>query len=94
MDNYDLENDYLIVGNLEWGYSFTQHLASNEKTENKYGQNRFDATWLEYDNLIDSCKYIIYFNRTANYKLHKDKVFENAKVIYSNNVGGLVEKQK
>lgn len=94
MNNYDLENDYLIVGNLEWGYSFTQHIESNENTKNRHGQNRFDATCWEYDNLIDSSKYIIYFNRTANYKLHKEKVFENAKVIYSNDVGGLVEKQK
>ena len=97
LENYDLEDNYLIFGNPEqisWGYSFTQYVVENDETENRRGQNKFDVTFLEYDNLLNKAKYVIYFKYTLGYKYLNEELFENSTILYSNDVGGLLVKNE
>ena len=97
LENYDLEDNYLIFGNPEqisWGYSFTRYIIENDETENRRGQNKFDVTFLEYDNLLNKAKYVIYFKYTLGYEYLNEELFENSTILYSNDVGGLLVKNE
>ena len=92
----NLESDYLLVGDpqqIYWLYSFTQEIKENEVTINHGGQSKFNYVFLEYENLINNSKYIIYFNGTIGYEHYKEQIFKDGTIIYSNEIGGVVEKK-
>ena len=92
----NLGSDYLLVGDpqqIYWLYSFTQEIKENEVTINHGGQSKFNYVFLEYENLINNSKYIIYFNGTVGYEHYKEQILKDGTIIYSNEVGGVVEKK-
>ena len=97
VNEYDLKQDYLILGDPEqiaWGYSFTREIKENEVTKKIRGTRKFDYTFVEYKDLLKNSKYVIYFKNTAGYKFFEKDLLENAKVIYSNSIGGIIEKER
>lgn len=97
LNNFDLENDYIVLGDPEqiyWVYSFTQEIKENDITIEKKGQHKFNYAFITYPKTIRETKYIIYFKNTLGYKMFENEMFEDASIIYSNNMGGLVRKEK
>lgn len=92
----NIGDNYVLVCNnpepIYWIYSFMQKIKENDITKQYIGQLKLNEIFSEYKNLIDDAKYIIYFNDSIVYKYYRQQILNNGTVIYSNEIGGVVQK--
>lgn len=49
---------------------------------------------MESPNKIGKVDYIVYFTKSEFYEKEKEKLFENAEIIYENEAGGILKYNK
>ena len=70
----------------------TGFIKQNEVTENIPNQNKFNATIYEYIDLMENTDYVIYFKNTLVYDVYSRVIHRNARVIYEDEIGGIIRK--
>lgn len=75
-----------------WAYVLLDYINKGEEFENRYGgQTELMKSWKSLPHKINKVDYIIYFNKDYTYDELKDKLFENAEIIYENSAGGILK---
>lgn len=98
-ENLDFENnDVEVMGNSEqlmWTYDLLKYINYDTLFEKyTYGQTRFEVKAQTAFQKIGKVDYMIYFNASKYYNKYKDIVFENSKIIYENEAGGIIKYNK
>ena len=76
-----------------WQYVLLRYI--NKEDFYKYGgQNSLTLKWSKLEEKINNVDYIVYFKNTERYEELRDKLFENAKIIYENDAGGILKYNK
>ncbi len=101
-DNLDfLYGDIEILGEDEqtyWVYVLLRYVSYYDELD-EYGSlyGGQEKLFMKYKNAINrigKVDYMIYFKRCEFYERAKDKLFENAEVLYENDAGGIVRYMK
>lgn len=73
-----------------WAYALLRYINYEEVMEEFRGHDKIDIKRACLEKNIGNVDYIIYFNRNERYNELKDKLFENADIIYENSAGGIL----
>lgn len=95
LEKYKLTDNYVLIAEPEqlmWIYAMTGFIKQNEVTENIPNQNKFNATIYEYIDLMENTDYVIYFKNTLVYDVYSRVIHRNARVIYEDEIGGIIRK--
>jgi len=97
--NLDFQNCQIeLMGNSEqllWGYDLLRYVNSEDFFKDvTYGQYRLAIKAVKAHEKIGKVDYMIYFNKSYYFKQAKDKVFENGKIIFENEAGGIIKYNK
>ena len=93
-ENIDYDSKMEIITDEDayyWQYVLLQHLNDEDKNIKYYGQSKLLYKLITLQNKIGKVDYMVYFNKTDTFNKLKDKLFENAVIIYENEAGGILK---
>lgn len=96
LEKYKLTNNYILVAEPEqlmWIYAMTGFIKQNDVTKNIYNQDKFNATFYEYGNLLKNTEYVIYFKNTFVFNVYSKFIYKDASIMYEDEIGGIVRKE-
>ena len=95
IEKYKLNNNYVLIAEPEqlmWIYAMTGFIKQNDTTKNILNQDKFNAIIYEYIDLMENTDYVIYFKNTLIYDVYSKILYRNAKVLYEDEIGGIIRK--
>lgn len=82
----------VVSDDTTWTYAMLRYINKEKSFEGKKsGESYLVSKWLLLPQKINKVNYIIYFNKSKMYNSLKDKLFENAEIIYENPSGGILK---
>ncbi len=90
-DNINEDKKIEFAGEPEqgyWAYSILRRLNDDDK---RTGEAKLTFKMIYVGERANKVDYVVYFNRGYFYKYWKDKLWENAEVIYENADGGILQ---
>jgi hypothetical protein len=90
-DNIPEDKKIEIAGDLEqgyWGYSILRRLNNDNDAGGEY---KLSLKMIYVGKEAGKVNYVIYFNRGVFYQYWKDKLWENAELVYENEDGGILK---
>lgn len=95
VDNIPEDKKTEIAGDGEQGYwSYVILRRINDDDKEHWGQSKLTWKMLLVGERAGKVDYVVYFNRGYFYRFWKDKLWENAQVIYENKAGGILQYKK
>ena len=95
IEKYKLNDNYVLIAEPEqlmWIYAMTGFIKQNDTTKNILNQDKFNAIIYEYIDLMENTDYVIYFKNTLIYDVYSKILYRNAKVLYEDEIGGIIRK--
>lgn len=77
-----------------WAYVLLRYFNHEDFTYKYSGQQRLNAKLYKLKDNINNVDYVIYFNKSKEYNKYKDRLFNNSKIIYENEAGGIIKYEK
>ncbi len=80
-----------IAGDIEqgaWAYSMTRIINDDDEHT---GGNKIKYKMMYLGNRVGKIDYLVYFNRGEYYQFYKEKLWENAEVVFENGSGGILK---
>ena len=74
-----------------WSYQWLEYINEEEETEKFSGQEKMNYKSYFLKDKINKVDYMIYFKRSKRYGELKEKLFNNAEIIYENSSGGILK---
>lgn len=93
-DNLDYNSEIEVVSEgiqYYWSYALLRYINDEELTEEYYAQPKMNLKSYLLKEKVNNVDYMIYFNRSKRYQQLKDRLFENAEIIYENEAGGILK---
>ena len=94
-DNLDYNSKIEVVADRKpyyWAYTILRYVNYEEQfTKIGKGQNKLNLKVYLLPTKINKVDYMIYFKKDEAYKTLEDKLFENSKIIFENNAGGILQ---
>ncbi len=93
-NNLDYTKKIEIVADEQpnyWIYALLRYINDEGASKKAWGQDKLNIRRYLLTKNINKVDYIIYFNKSKEYNKLKDKLFENAEIIYENSAGGILK---
>lgn len=86
------KSEFVLVTNskaIAWSYPLTGKIIENKLTQTVLGQTQIDYTYLTLREMLLKADYAILFKQDYSSLLTKTEYFNNYKIIYEENIGGI-----
>ena len=102
-DNLNYNKKIEFLGNrhqILWGYSILKYInytdGLDDITGNNIGQQRLLSKLRDLEINLEDADYLVYFNRSIFYEYYSKKLdlMKNGKIIYQNDLGGVIKYTK
>ena len=82
----------IVSDDTTWIYAMLRYINKEPNFEGKkFGENYLVSKWLLLPEKVNNVDYMVYFKKSRMYNILKDKLFENAEIIYENSAGGILK---
>lgn len=83
----------VVADNMQyyWTYVLLRYFNHEEFTNKYGGQQKLNAKIYKLKDNINNVDYVIYFNRSKQFKKYEDRLFDNSETIYQNEYGGIIK---
>ena len=80
-----------VAGDIEqgfWAYAITRRINNDDKHT---GVEKLEYKMMSVGERAGKVDYVIYFNRGEYYQIYKEALWQNAKLVYENEAGGILK---